>query len=248
MFDVENIGKAVNDMSLSVALDCEKLCIMHLLYAHPAVTSCLSRLYKAIVIHEYVPERFGLSVINPIVNNSMKSVNDISNYRPISIMPIISKVFEKYIGYVLKPYFVFHDNQFGFGSNEGCGRALFEFKNVVDYFTGCNSKVFCCSLDISKAFDRINHFALLRSIYNKGIPTNIIKIFANWWCKLNDTVPWKGKLSVPFPIGSGILQGSLLGGNFFKLMMDSVLQILHKCGLRCHVGNVLLVLCLMRTI
>ena len=141
MFDVENIRKAVNDLSLSVALDCEKLCITHLLHAHPAVISCLSRLYKAIVIHEYVPERFGLSVINPIVKNSMKSVNDISNYRPISIMPIISKVFEKCIDYVLEPYFVFHDNQFGFVSNGGCGRALFAFKNVVDYFTDRNSSV-----------------------------------------------------------------------------------------------------------
>ena len=80
MFDVENIGKVVNDISLSIALNCEKLCIMHLLYAHPAVISSLSRLYKAIITHEYVPERFGLSVINPIVKNSMKSVNDISNY------------------------------------------------------------------------------------------------------------------------------------------------------------------------
>ena len=69
MFDVENIWKAVNDMSLSVALDCEKLCIMHLLCAHSAVISCLSRLYKVIVIYEYVPERFGLSVINPIVKH-----------------------------------------------------------------------------------------------------------------------------------------------------------------------------------
>ena len=80
MFDVENIGKAVNDMSFSVALDCEKLCIMHLLYALPAVISCLSQSYKAIAIYEYVPERFGLSVINPIVKNSMKSVKDIYNY------------------------------------------------------------------------------------------------------------------------------------------------------------------------
>ena len=148
---------------------------MHLLYAHPVVISCLSRLYKAIVIHEYVPERFGLSVIKPIVKNSMKSVNDISNYRPISIMPIISKVFKKCIGYVLEPYFMFHDNQFGFGSNGGCGRTLLAFKNVVDYFMDCNSKVFCNSLDISKAFGRINPFALSRSMYNKSIPTNIIK-------------------------------------------------------------------------
>ena len=153
---------------------------MHLLYTHPAVISCLSLLYKAIGIHEYVPERFGLSAINPIVKNSTKSVSDISNYRPINIMPNISKVFEIYIGYVLEPYFVFHDNQFGFVSNGGSGRVLFAFKNEVNYFTDRNSKVFCCSLDISKACDRINHFALLRSMYNKGIPTNIIKTFANW--------------------------------------------------------------------
>ena len=75
-------------------------------------------------------------------------------------------------------------------------------------------------------------------MYNKGIPTNIIKISANWWCKLNDIVLWKGKLSASFPIGSGILQGSLLGGKFFNLMINFVLQLLHKCGLGCHVGNV----------
>ena len=101
---------------------------------------------------------------------------------------------------------------------------------ILRIVIGLYSKVLCCSLDISKAFNRIYHFALLRSMYNKGIPTNIIKIFANWWCKFNGTVLWKEKLlSAPFPIGSGILQGCLLDDNFFNLMMNSVMLLLHKC-------------------
>ena len=49
---------------------------------------------------------------------------------------------------------------------------------------------------------------------------------------------WKDKLAASFPIGSCILQGSLLGGKFCNLMDDSVLQLLRKFGLGCHVGNV----------
>ena len=72
-------------------------------------------------------------------------------------MLAIGKVFEKCFANIIEPYFVFHENQFGFVQN---GRALFAFRNVVGYFRERRSKVLCCSLDISEAFNRINNLAL----------------------------------------------------------------------------------------
>ncbi len=66
MFDVETIGEAVNDRSMTVMLGSEKLCFMHLVYAHPAIISCLSLAFKIITLLEYVPEHLGFSVVNPI--------------------------------------------------------------------------------------------------------------------------------------------------------------------------------------
>ena len=65
---------------------------------------------------------------------------------------------------IIEPYFNFHENQFDFVENGGCNKALFTFRNVVNYFIERGSKVFCCSLDIAKAFDQIDHDALLKTV------------------------------------------------------------------------------------
>ena len=93
-------------------------------------------------------------------------------------MPMIGKVFEKCIVNNSEPNFVFHENQFGFVQNGGCGRALFAFRNVVGYFRERN-KVLCCSLDIPKAYDRINYLALLQAMSMKGKIAFVVRVFAD---------------------------------------------------------------------
>ena len=131
----------------------------------------------------------GLSIVLPILKNEAKSTNDITNYRHISIMPVKSKIFEKCIANIIEPYFKFSDSQYGFVNNGGCGKALFIFRHVVNYFRDLGSNVYCCSLEITKAFVVINHQALLNAM--KDIEMTgciIVKIFVNWWCKLQNLV------------------------------------------------------------
>jgi hypothetical protein len=236
-WDVEKVELAVKSLKMSKCLDCENLCISHVLFAHPAIYSCLVMLFDAIVRHGYVPSRMGMSMVMPTLKSTLKSVNDISNYRPISIMAVLGKILEKCVGDRIGEKLVNHSNQFGFVRNGGCGKALFTFRNVVDYFNEGGSKVICCSLDITKAFDRINHYALLKSMHESGIPAYIVRLFADWWCKLKDVVRWKGMLSQSFCVGSGVPQGSLLGGKFFNLLMDNVLNVLENAGMGCHIDG-----------
>ena len=77
--------------------------------------------------------------------------------------------------------------------------------------------MFYCSLDIAKAFDQIDHDALLKIMLQRGMPYYVVRMFSNWWNKLYDKVLWKGGLSDSFAVGSGVLQGSILGGKFFNL-------------------------------
>ena len=51
LFDIKNIGRAGNDMSIFVKLDCEKCCIMHLIYAYSTILSSFPLLYKVMTIH-----------------------------------------------------------------------------------------------------------------------------------------------------------------------------------------------------
>ena len=83
--------------------------------------------------HSYVPSKKGLSIVLPTLKNEAKSTNDITNYRPISIMPVISKIFEKCIANIIELYFKFSDNHYGFVNYGGCGKALFTFRHIVNY-------------------------------------------------------------------------------------------------------------------
>ena len=75
----------------------------------------------------------------------------------MSISPIISKVLEHCI---LNRYGIFlgsSDNQFGFKKSIGCAHAVHVLRSVVDYYVSFGSTVNICALDLSKAFDKMNH-------------------------------------------------------------------------------------------
>ena len=129
--------------------------------------------------HSHGPSKMGLSFVLSTLKNKAKSTNDITNYRPISIMPLISKIFEKCIANIIESYFKFSDNQYGFVNYGGYGKALFTFRHVENYFRDHGSNVYCCSLYITKAFDRINHQALLNVIKDIEMSGCIVKNFAN---------------------------------------------------------------------
>jgi hypothetical protein len=101
LLTVEDIENGVRSLRCSKSLDCNNLCINHILFSHPVVYSCIALLFNVMIKHGYVPSNMGLSVIHQIVKNN-KSVHDISNYRPISILPILTKVFESYVGAIIE--------------------------------------------------------------------------------------------------------------------------------------------------
>ena len=91
VFDIENATKRLN---LSNTLDCDLLNARHILYAHPSIYVLLKLLYHNLLLLGIVPERFGHSVITPVIKSYNKSFDDSSNYRPINIVPIVAKIFE----------------------------------------------------------------------------------------------------------------------------------------------------------
>ena len=125
--------------------------------------------------HGYVPDSFGHSVIIPVIKNKCASNNDVSIYWPISLEPICTKLFEQ-CKVLLDPYMYFHDNQFGFVAGCGCSKRLFALKSTVEYFNEGGSRVYVASINLCKAFDRVNHVGLLLALLKKGVPLCLIKI------------------------------------------------------------------------
>ena len=73
--------------------------------------------------------------------------------------------------------------QFGFKENSSCTNTIHISRTVVEYYCNNDCTVNTCALDISKAFDRVDQYALLNLMMNRGIPKCIISLMFDWFKK-----------------------------------------------------------------
>ena len=85
-------------------------------------------------VHGYIPKDMIKSVIDPIIKSKIKSSNDKSIYRPVTIATVISKVFERVLFIRMEPYLYSSDNQFGFKRGHGTDMCIFTLKQVLQYY------------------------------------------------------------------------------------------------------------------
>ena len=125
----------------------------------------------------HIPANFGASYTVPIPKcDGRVRALAVDDFRGISISPIISKVFELAILDRYASYFSTSDHQFGFKKNTSSMHAVYCVRNVVESFTNNGSTVNVCALDLSKAFDRMNHYALLIKLIDRKLPNKVLSI------------------------------------------------------------------------
>jgi Reverse transcriptase (RNA-dependent DNA polymerase) len=112
------------------------------------------------------------------------------DFRGFAISSILSKVFEHCILDRFSNYFSTNDNQFGFKKNLRCSHAIFMINNIVGRYVRDGSTVNLCAVDLSKAFDRINHHALLLKLIKRHLPTNLLDILDLWLSNSWSCVKW----------------------------------------------------------
>ncbi|MFZ2538607.1 MAG: reverse transcriptase domain-containing protein, partial [Oscillospiraceae bacterium] len=111
-------------------------------------------------------------------------------------------------------------------------------KSVVNHFVENGSTVSLCSLDVSKAFDRVNHYALFCKLIDRHVPVNMIMILIDWYSKCLGIVNWNGFYSSTFHLLAGVRQGGCLSPIMFAILMDCVIGAVHESGLGCHIENI----------
>jgi len=85
--------------------------------------------------------------------------------------------------------------------------------------------------DISKAFDRVNNYALLSLLIDRKVPKYFITIMLKWFQHSTASVRWGGALSPTFDILAGVRQGGLLSPLLFSVYMDVLINRLRRSAL-----------------
>ena len=146
------------------------------------------------------------------------------NYRGITISPIASKLFEHVLKIKFQNYLTTTEYQFGFKRNSSTVHALHCLKQTVDYYINNGSRVFCCFLDASKAFDRVVHARLFLKLMEQKVPLVFLDIIISWYGDLYCHVRWGDTYSEWFIVSAGVRQGGVLSPDFYSIYVDDLVQ------------------------
>ena len=177
------------------------------------VAPSLTQIFTKSISTGIFPTEWKLARVTPIFKKGKR--DDPNNYRPISIIATVAKIFEKIIYDQLYEYFT--DNnllahcQSGFRSLHSTLTALIEATNSwsVNIDNGLvNGVIF---IDLKKAFDTIDHSLLIRKLHKYGVDTSSLKWFESYLCDRSQKCSINGHLSGVAPLSCGVPQGSNLG-------------------------------------
>ena len=235
----DTVTKSIEGLKTGKSPGADSIAGEHIKNAHPILRSILTKLFNCIILTEYVPDAFGVSTLVPIPKAG-KSHIVVDGYRGISLTPVISKNFERCLLQKFLPYLKTSDRQFGFKPGTGCTSAVYSVRKTRDYFVKRKSTVIMCSLDMEKAFDKMNRDALFIKMIQRGVPLTLIKILDGWFEKSCSSVRWGGGSSDFFPIRSGTRQGGVFSPILFSVFIDDVLSKLEELNCGCFIKNMCL--------
>ena len=175
-----------------------------------------------------IPDQWRKAVVTPIPKT--KKPIAISDFRPISVTPILSRVLEKHIvAQYIQPVLPFNllCDQFAFKPTGSTTCALVYLLHNVTKLLENNSYVRCLTIDFTKAFDVIDHDTLLKKMLNLTVHVspNIISWISSFLRGRSQVVRYKGYLSDPCSINRGIVQGSGIGPALFAIMISDLTTI-----------------------
>src|SRR5258708_6538426 len=210
----------------------------NVLQTFETIVSPLTKLINLSLDTGVVPKVFKHALVTPLIKNSKLDSNSMSSYRPISNLLYISKLLERCVAKQLNSYLSsnahFEAYQSAYRSNHSTETALLRVQN--DILTSIDKKevTVLVLLDLSAAFDTVDHTILLNRLRNIGITGFVYDWFSSYLSGRTQTVFLDGVSSNSVNLTCGVPQGSVLGPILFNIYTQPLGKIARKHGVNYH--------------
>jgi hypothetical protein len=244
LFTKEEVKAEMNSLKNGKKGGFDGLTYEHIKYGGNVLAECLANLFNGMYTTEVVPSGMKRGLIVTLYKGSRKYEDDRRNYRGISLLPVLNKLFEKLMLKRLKKWVIAKGirfpslNQNAYQENLCSILASFELQECINYNLERQSKVFVCLLDSSSAFDMVWHAGLFYKLHELGVTGKTWRLLYNSYHNMVSNVAQDGKLSTDIKIEQSVRQGSILGPWLYMLYIHDLAETLINSNCVARVGQV----------
>jgi hypothetical protein len=224
--DEENVGKIIDKLSPKASFGFDGISSKLLKSIKTAVVKPITIIINQMINTGIFPDKLKIGKIIPVYKKDDET--QFTNYRPISLLPTISKIFERILFKQLYKFFLdnnlFYNSQYGFREGHSTEYATLELVDRITLEMDNMNTPIEIFLDLSKAFDTLDHHILIKKLEYYGLQGLSIKLMKSYLLDRKQYVELDESSSDMLNLTTGVPQGSILGPLLFIIYMNDIAQ------------------------
>ena len=197
----------------------------------------LSIIIRSFLIHAHASHVLLLATLVPLIKDKMGDFCSSKNYRSIAISSLILKIIDWVVIILFGECLGLDDLQFSYQSGSSTVMCTWLAIETIDHFLRNGGEVFSCMMDMTKAFDMVQHSLLFRKLLDVKLSVIFVRLIMVMYTLQYANVRWKQLVSGIFTMVNGVKQGAVLSALLYCIYVNGLFEKLRFNRAGCWMGS-----------